>query len=73
MEWALGFDLVASRPAYVPIEGVLASSPRMMSSSNGLASGNTVEEALCHALCEVIERDARARDAAVGLRRGLAA
>lgn len=74
MDWALGFDLLASRPAYVPIESVLlAPSPRlMMSSSNGLASGNTVEEALCHALCEVIERDALAmRDAAMGLRRAL--
>src|SRR5262249_19132976 len=30
------------------------------SSTNGLASGNTREEALCHALCEVIERDATA-------------
>ena len=30
------------------------------STSNGLASGNTWEEALVHALCEVIERDAAA-------------
>ncbi len=29
-----------------------------LSSSNGLASGNTFAEAACHALCEVIERDA---------------
>jgi ribosomal protein S12 methylthiotransferase accessory factor len=29
-------------------------------STNGLASGNTRTEALCHALCEVIERDALA-------------
>jgi ribosomal protein S12 methylthiotransferase accessory factor len=28
------------------------------SSSNGLASGNSVIEATCHALCELIERDA---------------
>ncbi len=28
------------------------------SHTNGLASGNTFEEAICHALCEVIERDA---------------
>jgi ribosomal protein S12 methylthiotransferase accessory factor len=43
-----------------------------MSSSNGLASGNTIEEALCHALCELIERDALAlHAAAVGLRRSL--
>ena len=26
--------------------------------STGLASGNTLEEAICHALCELIERDA---------------
>jgi ribosomal protein S12 methylthiotransferase accessory factor len=26
--------------------------------TNGLASGNVMEEAICHALCEVIERDA---------------
>ncbi|HXG06186.1 MAG TPA: YcaO-like family protein, partial [Nitrososphaera sp.] len=26
--------------------------------TNGLASGNVMEEAVCHALCEVIERDA---------------
>ncbi|HXT83658.1 MAG TPA: YcaO-like family protein, partial [Verrucomicrobiae bacterium] len=25
--------------------------------TNGLASGNVIEEAICHALCEVIERD----------------
>lgn len=28
-------------------------------SSNGLASGNTVEEATVHALCEIVERDVR--------------
>ena len=28
------------------------------SHTNGLASGNVMEEAICHALCEVIERDA---------------
>jgi ribosomal protein S12 methylthiotransferase accessory factor len=34
-------------------------------STNGLASGNTREEAVCHALCEVIERDAMAVSDAV--------
>ena len=28
------------------------------SHTNGLASGNVLEEAICHAICEVIERDA---------------
>ena len=30
-------------------------------SSNGLASGNTRDEAICHSLCELIERDAVAK------------
>jgi ribosomal protein S12 methylthiotransferase accessory factor YcaO len=33
-------------------------SPFRTQSSNGLASGNCLEEAVCHALCELIERDA---------------
>jgi thioglycine synthase len=32
--------------------------PFVYQHSNGLASGNVIEEATCHALCEVIERDA---------------
>jgi ribosomal protein S12 methylthiotransferase accessory factor len=32
----------------------------LLRSSNGLASGNTTTEAIIHALCEVIERDAEA-------------
>jgi ribosomal protein S12 methylthiotransferase accessory factor len=31
--------------------------PLFRASSNGLAGGNTVGEALLHGLCEVIERD----------------
>jgi ribosomal protein S12 methylthiotransferase accessory factor len=30
----------------------------MYSHTNGLASGNVIEESICHALCELIERDA---------------
>lgn len=80
IEWALGFDLVSSRPTYAPMECVVLAGesgddPHVLtSSSNGLASGNTIEEALCHALCELIERDAMALDAAAtGLRRSLGA
>jgi ribosomal protein S12 methylthiotransferase accessory factor len=43
-----GYDLMNMRPAAVPISDVR--------SSNGLASGNTVAEAVYHALCELIER-----------------
>lgn len=32
--------------------------PQICKSTNGLASGNSADEAICHALCELIERDA---------------
>jgi len=35
--------------------------PLFVASSNGLASGNTVVEAVLHGLCEVVERDGVAR------------
>lgn len=67
IEWVEGFDLLAGRPTFVPLNAVVcpyrppAGRPMLhWTSSNGLASGNTMEEALCHALCEVIERDAEA-------------
>ena len=67
IEWVEGFDLLAKRPTYVPLNAVICpyqppeGRPVLhYASSNGLASGNTKEEALCHALCEVIERDAEA-------------
>lgn len=66
LEWVIGYDLIADRPRYVPKNAVVtpyrpieAESP-WDSSTNGLASGNTHEEAVCQALCEVIERDAMA-------------
>src|SRR5437879_8468682 len=63
LEWVLGFDLMTRRPTYAPLNCVVApySSDSGMSlfytSTNGLASGNTRVDAVCHALCEVIERD----------------
>lgn len=67
LEWVEGFDLLSQRPTYLPLNAVVcpyepaAGHPIVYySSTNGLASGNTLEEALCHALCEVIERDASA-------------
>jgi ribosomal protein S12 methylthiotransferase accessory factor len=68
LEWIEGWDLVAGAPRWVPREAVTLDCvmpathvPRFARSSNGLASGNHVLEALAHALCEVIERDAEAR------------
>lgn len=66
LEWIAGYDLLNDRETLVPLNTVLCpycpkSRPVIFfSSSNGLASGNTRQEALCHALCEIIERDAQA-------------
>ena len=61
--WIQGVDLNADRPCWVPFEMVdtdyTHSGPRAFPrTTNGLASGNTVTEATCHAICELIERDA---------------
>lgn len=66
MLWIEGFDLLAAAPAWVPLEIVTTddASPQLpgggafCSSSNGLAAGNHPLEAACHALCELVERDA---------------
>jgi ribosomal protein S12 methylthiotransferase accessory factor len=63
LEWVLGFDLMTRRPTFAPLNCVVApySDPGLSlfyTSTNGLASGNTRVDAVCHALCEVIERDA---------------
>jgi ribosomal protein S12 methylthiotransferase accessory factor len=66
VEWVPGFDLLGRQVMFVPLNCVLHPYqplfcvPLFYSSSNGLASGNTRLEALCHALCEVVERDAMA-------------
>jgi ribosomal protein S12 methylthiotransferase accessory factor YcaO len=66
MDFLPGFDLLANEEVLVPVEIALYRySPKRpaicafpYSHTNGLASGNVLEEAVCHALCEVIERDA---------------
>jgi YcaO-like protein with predicted kinase domain len=64
--WIAGSDLMKKRSVLLPEELVALdfSRPRreghgwFISTSNGLAAGNTMAEALLHAICEVIERDA---------------
>jgi ribosomal protein S12 methylthiotransferase accessory factor len=63
--WAAGYDLMAGETVLVPASlggfgprFAGAASPFVAYSSNGLASGNCMEEAVCHALCELVERDA---------------
>jgi ribosomal protein S12 methylthiotransferase accessory factor len=65
LPWVEGWDLMQDRPALVPFDVVHCSfEPTVIqrapfiTNSNGLASGNHLAEAVSHALCEVIERDA---------------
>jgi ribosomal protein S12 methylthiotransferase accessory factor YcaO len=66
MDYIFGFDLLDREEVLVPAEIALymynPKPPAIRAFSqfhtNGLASGNVLEEAVCHALCEVIERDA---------------
>jgi len=68
LPWVEATDLATDERVWVPYESVHANTmlPRMPGSgafactTNGLASGNTVAEAVLHGLCEVIERDAHA-------------
>lgn len=63
--WIEGWDIIQQRATWVPFELVTMNfvqpegwQPTFFPSSNGLASGNHVLEAIVHGACEVIERDA---------------
>jgi len=66
--WIEGQDILGGEAVWVPFELVHMNftvpappgSGYFLLSSNGLASGNVIEEALIHALGELIERDASA-------------
>jgi len=61
--WTKGYDLMSEEEVWVPASAVFhpyfptRDMPIFRSHTNGLASGNVMEEAILHALCEVIERD----------------
>ena len=66
LDFVEGTDLFTNDKVFIPA-GIVQSryeptgikiNPFQFSHTNGLASGNVIEEAICHALCEVIERDA---------------
>lgn len=67
--WVQGCELFSNRSVWVPLGLVhmdmtlplLEGSAVFPPCSNGLASGNSRSEALQHALCEVVERDAHTR------------
>jgi YcaO-like protein with predicted kinase domain len=62
--WVAGSDLMTGETVLVPYEAVTLDRTRCKNrywqSSDGLASGNTIEEATFHALMERVERDAHA-------------
>jgi YcaO-like protein with predicted kinase domain len=65
LRWVEGRDLATDAPVLVPLEAVTLDTtfrrpPIFDISSNGLASGNALVEAIVHGLCEVIERNAEA-------------
>ncbi len=65
MDYCIGYDLLNEKDILVPAPLVIfkfipnppSVNPYAFYHTNGLASGNVMEEAICHALCEVIERD----------------
>jgi thioglycine synthase len=65
LEWVGAYDLmngeeifVCSNAVYHPYDAPGRCQKLFLSNTNGLASGNTIEEAILHGLLEVIERDA---------------
>ncbi|MBN1109994.1 MAG: YcaO-related McrA-glycine thioamidation protein [Methanomassiliicoccales archaeon] len=62
--WVKGFDLMEGEDIWVPAVAVYhpykskSDLQLFRSNTNGLASGNNLEEAVLHAMCEVVERDA---------------
>jgi len=65
--WLQVMDIMANQSAYVPYALISLDSTAIrpgqelfLGTSNGLAGGNTLEEAICHGLYESIERDCTA-------------
>ena len=63
--WCEALDIATGQQCYVPAKLAgymwrdIPHPPTFVTTdTNGLASGNTREEAICHALCELAERDA---------------
>jgi putative methanogenesis marker protein 1 len=63
IHWTWGYDLVTNASILIPACSVyhpfhLDDAPLLSTHTNGIAAGNAMEEAVSHALAEVIERDA---------------
>jgi len=65
LEWSIAHDIISEKDYYIPTNAVYHPyNPKdnaktlFKSNTNGLASGNILEEAILHGMFEVIERDA---------------
>lgn len=65
IKWVEAVNVLDTRKLYVPYQlanvdltSANVEAPYFIQSSNGLASGNTYQEATNHAICELVERDA---------------
>jgi ribosomal protein S12 methylthiotransferase accessory factor len=65
LEWTLSRDLISNEDYYIPTNAIYHPylhdndvESLFKSNTNGLASGNILEEAILHGMLEVIERDA---------------
>ena len=65
LEWSLAKDIVSGEEFYIPTNAIYHPylhdnnvQSLFKSNTNGLASGNVLEEAILHGMLEVIERDA---------------
>lgn len=65
LEWSKSIDIISNKEYYIPTNAIYHpyiskndSQSLFKSNTNGLASGNILEEAILHGIFEVIERDA---------------
>jgi ribosomal protein S12 methylthiotransferase accessory factor len=65
LEWSIAKDIISEKEYYTPTNAIYhpyvgseGSESLFKSNTNGLASGNILEEAILHGIFEVIERDA---------------
>lgn len=65
LEWSISHDLISGNDYYIPTNAIFHPyvhdddlDSLFKSNTNGLASGNILEEAILHGIFEVIERDA---------------
>ncbi|CBW76890.1 Hypothetical cytosolic protein (plasmid) [Mycetohabitans rhizoxinica HKI 454] len=62
LDWVEADELISGNKVMIPASTIYAVPPFLQYfTSNGLASGNTYAEAVLHAICEIVERDAIAK------------